>query len=299
MNRHLKLPIGAALALVATACNSPQGSSPTQGKTRVLVEYSLKPLLEAEIDVFQKIYKQAEIEAVYLYDAQLMAQFVADSADLAITSHPLPAKDLEAIQNEKIWPEQLDIAKDGLALVASAAFPFDALTTGQLKSILLAKADALPFHVVFDHEGSATVRYLEENLLGSQAVSESCFAAESDSALLSHIKTHVSAIGIIGVNSIVEKSDTTEVNFISGIKILGLLGTDGQSHQPHQSALYTGQYPLTRTITLYNREARSGLATGFAAFLASERGQRIVLRQGLVPATMPVRLVEITKRPLN
>lgn len=299
MNKYTQLALGASLALIATACDQPTASSPTQGTTRVLVEYSLKPLMESEIAVFQQIYQQAKIEPVYVYDAELMALFLADSADLAITSHTLSEKELELIKKDKIWPQQLNVAKDGLALVVDVGFPFESISVDQLQAILLNKQGALPFHVVFDHEGSATVRFLEENVLNGTPLSKNCFAAESESSLLEHVKGNLTSIGIISVNNIIDKSDSTKVSFSKDIKILRLTGHDGKAAMPDQSAMFTGTYPLTRSITLYNREARSGLATGFAAFLASERGQRIVLREGLVPVTMPVRLVEITERPLN
>jgi phosphate transport system substrate-binding protein len=37
------------------------------------------------------------------------------------------------------------------------------------------------------------------------------------------------------------------------------------------------------------------VAAGFLAFVASAPGQKILLNAGLVPATMPVRLVQITQ----
>ena len=40
-------------------------------------------------------------------------------------------------------------------------------------------------------------------------------------------------------------------------------------------------------------DPRSGLASGFATFMASDRGQRIILRSGIVPATQNVRIVNV------
>ena len=56
---------------------------------------------------------------------------------------------------------------------------------------------------------------------------------------------------------------------------------------------------MIRTWYIVSREARAGLGTGLASFLASERGQRIILKSGLVPATMPVRLVEIRSEQIQ
>jgi phosphate transport system substrate-binding protein len=33
-------------------------------------------------------------------------------------------------------------------------------------------------------------------------------------------------------------------------------------------------------------------------FVASDKGQRVVLKAGLVPATMPLRIVEVSQEPL-
>ena len=51
-------------------------------------------------------------------------------------------------------------------------------------------------------------------------------------------------------------------------------------------------YPLCRELYVISREGRTGLGTGFASFVAGDNGQRIFLKAGLVPATVPVRLVQ-------
>jgi phosphate transport system substrate-binding protein len=36
-----------------------------------------------------------------------------------------------------------------------------------------------------------------------------------------------------------------------------------------------------------------GLSTGFLSFMAGDKGQRIVLKSGLMPAQKPVRMIEL------
>jgi phosphate transport system substrate-binding protein len=43
------------------------------------------------------------------------------------------------------------------------------------------------------------------------------------------------------------------------------------------------------------RESFSGLGSGFVSFVAGEKGQRIILKSGLVPATMPIRIIQTKK----
>jgi phosphate transport system substrate-binding protein len=61
--------------------------------------------------------------------------------------------------------------------------------------------------------------------------------------------------------------------------------------QPYQGYLAQGTYPLKREVFIISREARAGLGTGFASFITGDKGQRIILKSGLVPASMPVRIV--------
>jgi phosphate transport system substrate-binding protein len=65
------------------------------------------------------------------------------------------------------------------------------------------------------------------------------------------------------------------------------------SYKPYQAYIYQGVYPLTRDVYAVNAEPRNGLATGFTAFLASDRGQRIILKSGIIPAIAPVRIVNV------
>ena len=69
--------------------------------------------------------------------------------------------------------------------------------------------------------------------------------------------------------------------------------TPENSFKPYQAYLFYGDYPLARSIYALLNDPRSALPWGFASFLASDRGQRIILKSGLVPATQQVRVVNI------
>jgi phosphate transport system substrate-binding protein len=68
---------------------------------------------------------------------------------------------------------------------------------------------------------------------------------------------------------------------------------DSEAYQPYQAYVAQNLYPLIREVVIVSREARTGLGSGFFTYVANDKGQRVVLKAGLVPATMPVRIVEI------
>jgi phosphate transport system substrate-binding protein len=66
-------------------------------------------------------------------------------------------------------------------------------------------------------------------------------------------------------------------------------------YHPYQASIYNKSYPFTREVYLISRETFAGLGSGFIAWMTNEKGQKIVLRSGLVPATMPIRIQQFAK----
>ena len=86
------------------------------------------------------------------------------------------------------------------------------------------------------------------------------------------------------------------MSFIKKINILAVSQqyiNDGSYYRPYQGSIYDKSYPFVREIYLISRETFAGLGSGFINWACAEQGQRIVLKSGLVPATMPIRLVQI------
>ena len=61
----------------------------------------------------------------------------------------------------------------------------------------------------------------------------------------------------------------------------------------HQGLLYNGKYPYRRTIYVLCSDAGIKLSTGFITFLLNTDGQKIVLKNSLVPVRQPVRTIQL------
>ncbi|MDR0763232.1 MAG: phosphate ABC transporter substrate-binding protein, partial [Bacteroidales bacterium] len=142
--------------------------------------------------------------------------------------------------------------------------------------------------IAYDNRNSSTVRYVQDTIIGSKELSSRSFAAGSSDAVVKHVKETKGAIGIIGVNWISGEYDSITREFLGDVQVMRVNGV-----QPYQYYLYTGQYPFRRDIYLNINDHFSGLPTGFVNFVTSGRGQRIILKAGLLPATMPVNIVNI------
>jgi phosphate transport system substrate-binding protein len=149
---------------------------------------------------------------------------------------------------------------------------------------------------VFDHPGSGIIRFLKDSLIASDTLPLYCFAVKGNAAVVDYVSKKPQAIGLIDVSWISDRDDSTTNSFLNSIRVVGI-STDSTFYQPYQAYIATRKYPLLRNVIMISREARAGLASGFMAFVASDKGQRIVLKSGLVPATMPIRIVEINHEP--
>lgn len=85
---------------------------------------------------------------------------------------------------------------------------------------------------------------------------------------------------------------TDAIAISDGYKPLSGSSTEN-SYKPFQAYIALGNYPMRRRIYLILSEPRNGLASGFTSFVTSDWGQRIILKSGILPATQPVRLVNV------
>ncbi|MBP6810220.1 MAG: hypothetical protein KA138_01765, partial [Saprospiraceae bacterium] len=84
--------------------------------------------------------------------------------------------------------------------------------------------------------------------------------------------------------------------FMREIKIADVAKETGkEGYGPYQAYLATGDYPYKRTVYIINAQARrNGLGAGFASYLAKD-GQRIMLKDGLLPANAVTRLIKSSR----
>ena len=143
------------------------------------------------------------------------------------------------------------------------------------------------------------MRYAIDSIRNGQSLGvKELFAQRTNPEVIDYVSKTPNAIGIIGVNWLGNyKKDTTNLSFREEVRVMSVSGeleaTVSNSYKPFQAYLFYGYYPLTRTIYVIINDPRISLPTGFSSFLTSDRGQRIILKSGLLPATQPVNIVHV------
>ena len=270
--------------------------TPTSGSIKIAVDESLKPLIDAEIKAFEGIYRQASISPLYVSEAEAVKLLTDDSVRLAIITRKLTPEEKQQIAGQKVSTHDSKVAREGVALIVNRSNPDTLWSMADVKHTL--SGGEPDRKIVFDNRNSGIVRYVRDSVLHIGTMPGNSYAVESNEGVLDYVMKDPDAVGLIGASWISDRDDSVANRFLASIKVVAI-ENDGEHeyYQPYQAYIAQKLYPLTRDVIINSREARSGLGTGFTSFVAGDKGQRIVLKAGLVPMTMPVRIVEISKEP--
>ena len=279
----------------------------TEGVIPIAVDVNFQPIIQEELEVFEAIYKKAGIVPTYTSEVDAINLLLKDSVRLAIATRPLSANEEASLRSKKFSPHSYRLATDGIALITNNHNPDSLITVSQIRSILTGEKsnwkDIFPtsklgkFQVVFDNQNSSTVRYAIDSICEGQPLSNKLNAQKTNLEVIDFVSKTPNAIGIIGVNWLGNQKDTTNLSFKNVVRVMAVSGeaqaTVENSYKPFQAYLFYGYYPLTRSVFVILNDPRSSLPSGLTKFLTSDRGQRIILKSGLVPSTQPVRIVHI------
>lgn len=298
------------ISLLLLSCGNKSdrtSDTPTSGNITIAADETLRPIIEAETDTFQATYKYAKLKTLYLPENDAVQAMLQDSARLVIATRPLNKEEEEYFKKIKITVKPLKIATDAIAFIVHPENTDTTLTKSVIRDIVSGKTKTWseihkgsgwgPVQIVFDNAGSSTVRYVTDSVAPGVKLPENCFAAKTNKEVIEYVANHKNALGIIGVNWVSDFDDGKVLGFLNKIKVVGIESdkNPGTFFKPYQAYIADRSYPYIRDIWLISREARAGLGTGFASYISSDKGQRIILKSGLVPATMPVRLIQIKK----
>ncbi|MGE5437106.1 MAG: PstS family phosphate ABC transporter substrate-binding protein [Syntrophothermus sp.] len=321
MMRNSIFGIFLALSVFFISCNQNQHNppetsedTPTSGQITISVDETIKPLIEAEKDAFEAIYKRARVIINYKPEAEVMADLLNDSSIIVIVSRKFNESERKSFEQEQLIPRETKIAFDAIAVLANKNNPDTLISLQELKDILLGKitkwnqlspkGSSADIKLVFDNKNSSIVRYFLELINMKEFPNKSTYGLNSGEEVINYIAKDKNAFGFLGINYVSDTDDVQANGFLETIRIAEIEPADtskyaGAYYKPYQSNIALRSYPLYRDIYVLSREARAGLGTGFTAFIAGDKGQRIVLKSGLVPATMPIRLIEVDNEALR
>ena len=280
------------------SCNRPAAKQESidAGTANFAVDASCEPIVEQEAYIFESLNKKAKPNIQYRTENEVLRLLLNDTVRLAILSRDLTPSEVKVMNSRTLPPIVNRFAIDAIALIVNQASKDTLITVGDIKKMLngQAKTDR---KIVFDNPNSSLVRYLTDLSGNKEFKQKNIYALKDNKEVIKYVSKNPDAIGITGF-SWLSDPDSDYADAVSKVKIVGVKDEAsktwaGDYFWPSQTTMALKQYPLTRGLYVINCTGKMGLGSGFAYFVMSDRGQRIILRSGLLPDSIPPREINI------
>jgi len=258
--------IGAAIAafgLALTACSN-DGSGGGNGGLSGAVDgdgsSTVFPITQAVAEEFTAENPDVKISVGVSGTGGGFEKFCNGETDIQDASRPIEQEEIDLCAENGVEYVELEVAKDGLSIVANPANDFAAcLTVDQLKAIWEPKSvvdgwddvdpsfPADPITLYGPGTDSGTFDYFTDAIVGEEGASRSDYtASEDDNVLVQGVAGDPNALGYFGYAYFEQNRDK--------LKLVGVDAGDG-CVTPDPATINSGEYaPLSRPLFVYVRK---------------------------------------------
>jgi phosphate transport system substrate-binding protein len=265
------------------------------------------PVIDLQVQDFTRIYTDAFITHLSSSSRDAIVQLLNDSVKVIVTAREFNDEEAKVIRDNELEVTTTRIAYDAVAVIVHHKNALTRISIDDLRKIVTGKVrrwsqvpgSSLASAIVIGigEPNSGVHEYIKGRIAGTESFSPTLFPCTTTPEVLSFVRDHPNAIGFAPVSWLIGLSDTLKVLEVGDPEYKSdSTVTELEYFAPHQAHIYRNYYPLSRSVYLYTHKAGRSVARGFESFAAGVDGQKIIVKNGLVPATMPVRLVQLQQQ---
>jgi phosphate transport system substrate-binding protein len=299
--KKILIPVLIGTALVFHSCNNESNKETTvqnshsSGSLKILSDETFRPIMGTSVETFEATYPEAKIQLEYKPQEESFTELLKGNVDVIIVGRTLRKDEEQLVRNKGLIPKINKIASDGILFIAGKKSSTERISEEKIAAILSGKEQG---QFVCDKSNSGNLRYLNERFTLQNKISNIA-AAGSDSAVIEYVIAHPESIGIIGMAFVSDLEDPKAKERLTKVNLLSIEYKDSLGKTivgiPSLDELATEKYPFIRDIFIINLDGNMNLGTGFANFIVGEKGQRIILKAGILPSQLPAREILIVK----
>ena len=291
------------LSITWTGCHEDTRELPTRGNLVMISSEDIYPSIDVEVKEFESQYELAHIRHLQSTTRDAVVQLLNDSVKLVTSPRPLNDEEKAVIRKYKLQVDTFKIAYDAALVLVNEKNSLTRIKVEELRNIMLGTTTTwrsigerkIPGRIVVALGGpnSGMYEYMKHRLVGSQSFADVVYPCSTTTQVISYTASHSNAIGFVSQSWVQSTPAKTKILDVGDPEFFrDSASATIEYFPPHQAHVYRNYYPLRRTLYIFSKDAGMGVGTGFAAFVMGAEGQKLFLKNGLVPATMPVRLVQ-------
>ena len=287
-----------------TGCQTDTGDLPTRGKLVMISSEDIYPAIDSEVKEFESMYSQVHITHLQSTTRDAVVQLLNDSVKLVTSARPLNDDELAVIKKYKLEVDTFRIAYEAAIVLVNEKNSLDRITVDELRNIMLGKKTMWRelgekkvggnIIVAMGGPNSGMYEYVLRRITGMAPFANVVYPCSTTTQTIAFVAEHRNAIGFVSQSWMAEAPAKTKILAIGDPSFTrDSTSTTLEYFPPLQAHIYRDYYPLRRTLYIFTKNAGTGVGVGFTAFVTGSQGQKLFLNNGLVPATMPVRLIQL------
>lgn len=282
-------------------CKDKVEHTETAGVATVVASESIASLMKSEADDFHRIYPTVTIHILPAPTREAFVQFLNDSVPAIAVDRPMNEEERYVVATAGLKVVENQIGSDAVVVLVPRSNPVPALTLSSLRDILSGRInrwEKVPgsasqgrIRLVLTGRNSGLYEILTRNYSSPDSAPQPSVLAGTQEEIIRTVERDRLSIGMILFSAYDSYRKNTAA---SGLRVIPFALPD-TTVQPTQQAIYTGTYPLSLPLYFYTREEKGRTASGFATFIRSLEGQKLIQNAGIVPVTIPSRTIQITQ----
>ena len=215
------------------------------------------------------------------------SSLISGTCDIAMGSRNIKDKEIALAKQRGVYPFEIKVALDGLAIVVNPKNPVSNLTIDQLAGIFTGRiinwrevgGEDKKIVILSREVNSGTHVYFKEHVLrkndpnSQEEFAPSALMLSSSQAIADEVAGNPAAIGYYGMGYISDKHKAIQV----------AKDQDSEFIAPTIENVVSGKYPISRPLFFYTNGQPQGLVKKFVDFALSKEGQEIVVKTDFVP----------------
>jgi phosphate transport system substrate-binding protein len=212
-----------------------------------------------------------------------IAALLNGTTDICAASREIRDKESKLAVQKGIQPNEIVVARDGIAVVVNPDNPVSELTVEQLGNIFTGESRRWSavggpdeeIIVLSRESSSGTYVFFQQHVLNKQDFMQGAKLLPATSAIIQAVSTDRLAIGYVGLGYAAGAEDR--------VKIIAVKADDpSPAVVPSAETIRSGQYPIARPLYLYVNGQPRGTVKQFVDFCLSGDGPEIVEQTGYV-----------------
>ncbi len=257
------------------------------GSIQVKGSDTMVNLVQAWAEEFMKTNPDSFIAVTGGGSGTGLAALINGTCDVAVSSREIKKQEIALAEKKGVTPKEVQVALDGLAVVAHPENAVSQLTMDQLADIFTGKISnwkdvggADSKIVVLSREvNSGTHVYFKEHVLrkgdskSTEEFAPDALLMSSSQAIADEVAANKSAIGYYGMGYVSAKH-----------KAIAVAKSAGAVYEPPTvEHVIKGDYPISRPLYFYIKGDASGDVQKFIDYILSSEGQKLVTQLDFVP----------------